>query len=453
MHRVFLNSPPRPEPDDVFEEDCGLMDGDDGGYTSFAQLCHDEHFSCNSSSGTYSLLVPFEPPNPLLHSDSLNPVAQHILNLTTGILSSSGNQSSAVLSPSHLNGKSDLGSNSHSEQHGLERQNNNASRLPQLELAPSQNILQILGESNSVVRTVKAVQAIRHIRQEIFAILTSKSLISKPITVKPEPLIATDTQNVKEYMHGNNEKNSGNVHHGNLRQAQEDSIHQVRDHHSAGILDICNSLNETQSNPVETNCSGQHTSTLRAVCALMLMYSGFSDCSEIALDIFVDLLIHFIRNIGRSLVIKGEEGETGLVPLSEQLQLIGESGFRGGLADLLSFLKVDLVRTEQAAIDVKSNLESQMHALKRVSSKGRENSAQKGSVGDPMQIEEGKVKQEQVANDPPENNNSDSQPVDCENVDFDNEAFSFGYLNKKIRLDMLGGIQVPPALAYKGQDE
>lgn len=435
MHRVCLNSPPQDEPGDIFEEDLGMMDADEKSPDNFEQPFHKKRLSGVHAGSTYPLLVPLERPNSLQFSQNSDPVIQGIIARTTGIFSRNSRVSPLFPSQSQAHRNNDIDNTSPSQASSDDINQNTQS---------DQDILQLLGDSNSIVRTVKITQSARRLRQEVLAMLLSKSNRTNSSIAKSEPVITTDTTVTKESsktaannIASQNVEDTANHQNYNKNNTNCDPRAQKCEE----LFEIRNEVDEpTSTSPVERSQSWE-TSVVRGACALLLSASGFSDCSLHALDILVDLMIYFVKDIGRNLVLIGDQGETGIISFPEQLQVISESGFRGGLMDLLSYRKIDLGRMEQAAIDTKGRLELQLEAVRRATSfaNSQMNVQEVVTVPDPMNTskDEGVVREE-------ENVVGTERNI----VDLGSEAFAFGYLNKKVRLDVLGGLRVPLPLAY-----
>lgn len=434
MHRVLLNSPPQDEPDGIFEEDLGMIATDDKSLDNFVQPVHNENFSNSHSDSTYPLLVPLERPNSQQLGLNPDPVIQSIIACTTGIFSSNLTASSLFPIHSQAHRKNGIDSTFQSQTSSLDAEQNAQS---------DKNILQLIGDGNSVVRTVKLIQSARHLRQQVLTMLISKSDRANSSITKSESVIATDASTSNEASNRPDSIPSQNLKDPvvlpNCNKNNTDCAPQ--NEKSGDLFEIRNEVDKPTSTSSDDRSNSWEISVIRGACAMLLSLSGFSDCSQHALDILVDLMIYFIRDIGRNLVLIGDEGETGIVTLSEQMHVISRSGFRGSLPDLLSYRKIDLVRMEQAAADAKSRLELQLETVKRAIGFANTQTTEHGVVTIPKC--KNIIKGEDTAEE-------ETTLVSTEHnlVNLNCEAFAFGYLNKRVRLDVLGGIRVPLPLAY-----
>lgn len=434
MHRVRLNSPPQDEPDGTFEEDLGMMGTADKSLDNCMQPVHDENFPNSHSDSTYPLLVPLERSKSQQLGPNSDPVIQNIIARTTGIFSS--NLTAPPLFPIHSqpHRKSGIDSTFQSQTSSNDTDQNSQS---------DKNILQLIGDGNSVVRTVKLIQSARHLRQQVLTMLISKSNRTNSSITKSESVIATDATISNEASNRPDSIPSQNLKDlvvpQNSNKSNSDCTPQSEK--SGDLFEIRNEVDKPASTSPVDRSNSWEISVIRGACAMLLSLSGFSDCSQHALDILVDLMIYFIRDVGRNLVLIGDEGETGIVALSEQLQVISGSGFRGSLPDLLSYRKMDLVRMEQAAVDAKSRLEMHLEAVKRAIGFANTQTTAHEVVTTPKR--NNTLKDEDTAEE-----ETTSASTEQNLVNLNSEAFAFGYLNKRVRLDVLGGIRVPLPLVY-----
>lgn len=450
MHRVLLNSPSHNEPADVFEEDCGLIDTDEKSPDDSDQRFPSDDAPSNCSASTYPLLVPLEQPNPFHSNQNSDAAVQRIIESTTGILSSQSGMISPFLPYSSRREKGDA-NNVSSRPISKQHQNNAASEDAKQNSHPDQNILQLIGDGNAVVRTVKLIHNLRRHRQEVLTLLISKSERANYTVAKPQPIIPTGQIPTTDSSARTDNVSSHNIQDRATRQSCNESdakLDRTQDGKSDDLLEIRNEVDEPVPKPLD-NSSTRETTIMRGVCALILSLSGFSDCSQNALDILVDLLIYFIQSIGRKLVLITDEGQTGVVPFNEQLRVVGESGFRGNLPDLVSYITMELVKTEQAALEAKARLQKHLDVVKQAAGVANDQTSKQEQITPPTH---NSIEQNDICNnkdiDTEMNVATTERRTERNSVDLSSEAFAFGYLNKRVRLDVLGGIQVPLPLAY-----
>lgn len=195
----------------------------------------------------------------------------------------------------------------------------------------------------------------------------------------------------------------------------------------------------------------------RSVCALMLSSSGFTHSSSRALDILTDVLEGFVTQLGRSLtscrenVDREEEPQEGgqdtqRVPsrdqVLEQLKVISSSECRGGFPKLFSYVRSDLVRSEQAIREAEARLRMQIAKIDKIAAE-----TQVGQV--PVKLE-GSDEQEtnEKSKDPAQSDEAETE-VSTEEIFLDDAAFTFGYVTNTVLLDILGPFKVPRELALK----
>lgn len=472
MHRVPLNILPRVDCDDHFEEDCGLMDGDDNGYTDFEQLCHEEDVARNFPSGSYKLLGDcldhekkeqrtsrsffkargedlFQ--NSALHvkSDAHAIVSNELLSATAPIRKVTADLPCRILS-AEATGNPHTRSMYTTDTPGSDQKMNTEAQQKELSM---RTILEVIGKDSVVVRNVLALQNVQALRERALLDILTNS-VQKLGKVKEEAEAILPNEKATHFSaNGTHRETKGNTsvqaeletntaftslndigRHEKSKYAVTLPVEEERDL----IVDVPNSnpvRRRVVVKPVEQNSEWTQG---RGVCALLVAHSGFTHSSENALNILTDAMAHFVQQIGKSLDTWRETEEAEPISLDEQMRIIGSSGFRGGLADLVSYAKTDLVRAEQAIHEAQAKLSR--HESIASPSNFPMDPATSGIEIIP--------KDRQEAEEGDNVNNEKDSLIESAELRVNEQAFAFGFLNRKIRLDLLDGIKVPRKIAY-----
>lgn len=482
MHRVALNCSPDSELDDYFERDCGLMDGDDGGYADFEQLCYEEDVARNRPMGVYHIYgqpsssrapiaptAPFTPSsNAQANAQAATPtdIIQRLTSATTGILAAS----------SHPNGVMHHGSSQQryvasSANHGGGASiNHQGPPLFSSDTDAQPNILQLLGPNNIVARNVSVLQNVRTLRQQLLNTI-SENVDTVAPTRPLRPNAKQPAQQIQQPIDTNGNvvaleprspkgMDATDLVSALVRPPVSSSI---RDDalSDSGVLHISSRVNMLQFIPKQVALS-RNRAIERAILVLMLAHGGFTDASQVALDILLDVFRHFLQSMGKSLNVRDEDGLTGGITTEEQLNIVGKSGFRGNMSSLVFYTRQELPRTEKAVLSAQGRLSAQVETLQRASrSRASVTDRQDAQEVSALTVGQGTGPSdgrndlfpvlEPLSTPTNENRTQDKVMVQAqeEEMNVEDDAFAFGYINDNVRLDVLGDINVPKALAFR----
>lgn len=471
MHRTRLNDFPDDTESDNYETDYGMMDGDDGGYSNFHQLCQEEEALRNAPSGVYRLLG--EPvrksdkkgrntagaPSESIHfkygegqianmnlSDD-----DYLVMASTGIL--------AVEAPGNERHGTDDNfleeSKTSTDIH--DRQSRRLSWLPKDVFdhsigGPSlmssdstylSNILEIIGDENVVVRTVQTVEEVYGLRRRVFNSNARDSSLSAATKSGGAPKGKTEPLLVKlDELDANTsaaKKPDYTIFEDNYSKA-EPKLEKCKDVGTVDVFEISNTTTQPDSR-LGYHVESRQRAMGHGICALLAVHAGFTHTSTRALHILTDMLEHFLWNIGKILQTSRIESEIENIPIIEQMRIIGNCGFRGGLADLMCYARSDLVFAEQAILEARQKL--RVHLGEH---EGRSKEKTRKIPGNGTSLSsEGLL-------------HCKKELFEYENYEatvnselfLNDDAFSFGYLNPNVHLDVLNGVKVPKKLVYSG---
>eukprot|EP00178_Gracilaria_changii_P000421 TRINITY_DN1050_c0_g1_i2.p2 TRINITY_DN1050_c0_g1~~TRINITY_DN1050_c0_g1_i2.p2 ORF type:complete len:618 (+),score=90.29 TRINITY_DN1050_c0_g1_i2:312-2165(+) len=222
--------------------------------------------------------------------------------------------------------------------------------------------------------------------------------------------------------------------------------------------DVIEIFNDVESTAVSTT-QDRLRATLLSACALLLSHANFSHASTNSLNFLADVVEEFIMQIGASLSAMRENIDKGIDSNSlaegyrrrktaderaEELRIICESGPKGGFLDLLYYTKLDANRTAGRIHEAEKRLELQVLNDK----------AGAALFQDPEQTKLIDAIVRAELNNlprPPESKGSvksQDTPISEDDLKLDDEQFNFGYLCESVRLDVLGDVTVPVRAVY-----
>lgn len=331
---------------------------------------------------------------------------------------------------------------------------------------PSDNIITVLGAGNPIIRNVIGWQRIHRLQAQVLSAQTYQSQQNAPQSFFPAQVKPPATEGAQ----GTPAKEAPTLL-ASPQIKQEDVIATASTYKPT--VDPSNEAHsEIPEYEIKNDPYGEHAvnssdnqtgksrerALARAVVALMCVHGGCTHASSSALGIMSDLLEDFIFRLGSSLASSRENIDSE--PLRtvrtrprlptkderfEMLRLICSSGFRGGLADLEQYVRSDIPRTEQALREAEFKLFAEISQIKV--ERGNKGSIRQNKNEDDVSMVDTEAKGDDKnqgtseATERPERQNGQTDIVLNEN------AFTFGYLNDHVSLDVLGLIKVPRALA------
>lgn len=429
-----------------FEDDIGLMNGDDGGYSDYAQLCLEEDALRNIPTGVYKLLGD-SPSNSLGNrDDSQSPFDYRLQKCSIGILASDIQSLPRPV----------LQDQQQQQQTQPKQEPTDETYLRQEENL--ENIFQLIGQQNTVVRSVRTLTKIREMREFALKTLTQgmpstpRKAEQSPVPVKEEPSLYANSSSLATPAKSEATNSSTQ-----LQASGKNRVHEKKGYNDKkrirsrdkqdedfGIYEITTEVPFNHRNRI-TNYSTytRERSIAHSICALLFTHAGFLDASARALNIMTDVLEYFVLNLGRNLQTSfAEESSVNDLPAVELARVIGNSGFRGGFADLVFYMKSEPFMKEACYREVYVKLRNQLTASPIFM-----NGKTLNLGFDATSIKAGSTKTESAES---EHTSTGDQAVKLD-VRLGDDAFSFGFISPKVRLDVLNGIKVPSRLAYNSR--
>lgn len=479
-----------------YEPDHGLMPGDDGGHTNYAQLCLEEESLRNTPTGVYHLLgdcsLPKPKPNQSTYSIEQQQKIEQLQRSSIGILSTS-EPTKHNITPSET-------------KQNFVATERNAITDSRSSSSVQLNLMQLLGSTNAVVHTVETLRKVFHIRENAFKVLSHASNNMQSDDNDQQNVNDTNDNSKSDKGTGNNSSKKQNSENngGDKQQMQAEDVvindenNIIKNDHDNDIIEIRNDFtnhDHINSNknyePVRKKRRNSYNNKYlkeqkhaqqsevreramgKSVCALIPAHAGFTHSSNRALDILTDVLEYFVWNIGRDLqaCLNNEIDSSSSSPsqptskslsLSELIRVIGSCGIRGGFPHLIAYVKTDLVQSGLFMRDVYSRLvyhartspatkeNASLHRfIENFSSPTFKMSYQHPNIGSDGVLGDNYSKDSEKKNEYEKEGKERGKTDDLKELDLDDEAFAFGYLNRKARLDILmDGIKVPIKLAY-----
>lgn len=424
-----------------FEDDVGLMNGDDGGYSNYAQLCLEEDALKNIPTGVYKLLG-HSPSNSLGNRhDSQSPFDYRLQKCSIGILA----PDIRSLPRPGL----------HDEQQQTQQKQEPTDETYSRQQENLENILQLIGQQNTVVRSVSTLAKIREMREFALKTLTQgmpstpRKAEESPVPVKEEPTLYANNSFLAAPVKSEATNSSTQPQASAKNRAHDKKVYndkkrirsRDKQDEAFGIYEIMTEVPFSQRNRITSYSTyTRERAIAHSICALLLTHAGFLDASTRALNIMTDVLEYFVLNLGRNLQTSfAEDSSLNDLPAVELARVIGNSGFRGGFADLVYYIKSEPFTKEACYREVFVKLRNQLTASPIFMNGNTLN----------LGFETTSIK---AASTKAETAESEHTLIGDQAVKLDvrlgDDAFSFGFLSPKVRLDVLNGIKVPSRLAY-----
>lgn len=324
------------------------------------------------------------------------------------------------------------------------------------------SLIQLLGTDNPLLRNVMALKRLRALREEAIAAL-EKNAAAKSEAAAPTSTDRKSNDKVKKPDEKAKNPSTSKIgsqikaepkltsRPGSLQRRSSNRKKAKAVNKTPPIFEIKNSVDdktvETAKDPSET----RERAITRGVCALLCAHAGFTHASRNAVDILADVFEQFVRELGLSLSAGRENIDNNQASvaasrghmrtktrdeLREELRIICESGFKGGAGDLHFYAKADTVRVEQGVREAEMRIRQQVQ-LRGVNPQNLE-------VKDIAEL----TKDVMSEMNPKPKEKPGSTPVSEADLNIESDAFSFGYLAKNVRLDVLGTIRVPDKMVY-----
>ncbi|KAI0567436.1 Bromodomain associated protein [Gracilaria domingensis] len=223
-----------------------------------------------------------------------------------------------------------------------------------------------------------------------------------------------------------------------------------------GRKDLLEIFNDVERAAVPATQDRFHA-TMLSSCALMLSHAGFSHASTNALNLLVDVVEEFIMQMGASLCtvrenvdnaastqVEGSRRRKTPDENAEELKIICGSGAKGAFLDLLYHMKIDAQRISMKIQEAEKRLEHQVLSDKNGAALFQDPQQAK-LIDDTVRAE--------LHNLPRPSEIKGGlrmldAPISEEDVKLDDEPFVFGYLCESVRLDVLGDVTVPVRAVY-----
>ncbi|CAN8062197.1 unnamed protein product [Agarophyton chilense] len=226
-----------------------------------------------------------------------------------------------------------------------------------------------------------------------------------------------------------------------------------------GRKDVVEIFNDAERTALSTP-QDRYDAMTRSACALLLAHAGYSHITANAMNLLADIVEEFIMQIGSSLCTVRENVDKGLdadiqseergrrktaAERIDEYKIICESGARGSILELVYYVKCDSQRVSYRVREAEKRLEHQVLNDKIGAA----------LFQDPEEVKaiDATVRAE-LTNEPGPNDikfgvKGQDAPITEEDVKLDGEPFILGYLCESVRLDVLGGITVPARVVYR----